>query len=232
MGVTVMPEIKKWAMEVRMSFEKTGMAKFISHLDTVRCITRAMKRANVPIWFTEGFNPHAFLTFAMPLSLGFESLCETVDFRLMEEVDLKKLANQINDALPVDITVKEIYVYETSPNDIRWAEYKVIFNNPDNLFLEQAEKILSADEIMVLKKAKQGRKKVEKEVNIKEHIKSFELENDNGKLVLKTVLSSGTSININPMLLIGALTKDTETDEQDVDIIKIQSYTENMEVFR
>lgn len=232
MGVNVMPEVKKWAMEVRMSFQKTGMAKFISHLDTVRCITRAMKRANVPIWYTEGFNPHAFLTFAMPLSLGFESLCETVDFRLMEETDLSELAERINNALPVDITVKEIYVYETSSNDIRWAEYKVIFNNPDNLLLEKAEKILSADEIMVLKKAKQGRKKVEKEVNIKEHIKSFELENDDGKLVLKTVLSSGTSININPMLLIGALTKDTETDEQDVDIIKVQSYTENMEVFR
>ena len=227
-----MPEVKKWAMDVRMSFEKTGMAKFISHLDTVRCITRAMKRASVPIWYTEGFNPHAFLTFAMPLSLGFESLCETVDFRLMEEVDLNELAERINDALPVDMTVKEIYVYKTTPNDIRWAEYKIIFNNPDKLLLEQAEKILSADEILVLKKGKQGRKKVEKEVNIKEHIKSFELNNEDGKLILNTVLSSGTSININPMLLIGALVKDTATDEQDVDIIKIQSYKENMEVFK
>ncbi len=227
-----MPEVKKWAMDVRMSFEKTGMAKFISHLDTVRCITRAMKRACVPIWFTEGFNPHAFLTFAMPLSLGFESLCETVDFRLMEEVDLKELSEKVNNALPVDITVKEIYVYETSPNDIRWAEYKIIFNNPDKLLLENAEKVLSADEILVLKKAKQGRKKVDKEVNIKEHIKSFELTEDNDKLILKTVLSSGTSVNINPMLLIGALTCDTETDEQDVDIIKVKSFTENMEVFR
>ena len=227
-----MPEVKKWAMEVRMSFQKTGMAKFISHLDTVRCITRAMKRACVPIWYTEGFNPHAFLTFAMPLSLGFESLCETVDFRLIEEVDLEELAERINNALPVDITVKEIYVHETSPNDIRWAEYKIIFNNPDALLLDKAESVLSADEIMVLKKAKQGRKKVEKEVNIKEHIKSFELNNEDGKLILNTVLSSGTSININPMLLIGALVKDTQTDEQDVDIIKKQSYTENMEEFK
>ncbi len=227
-----MPEVKKWAMDVRMSFQKTGMAKFISHLDTVRCITRAMKRACVPIWFTEGFNPHAFLTFAMPLSLGFESLCETVDFRLMEEVDLVELAERLNNALPVDITVKEIYVYETSPNDIRWAEYKIIFNNPDNMLLERAESKLSSNEIMVLKKAKQGRKKVDKEVNIKEHIKSFELENKNGKLVLKTILSSGTSTNINPMLLVGALVKDTQTDEQDVDVIKVQSYTENMEIFR
>ena len=227
-----MPEVKKWAMEVRMSFQKTGMAKFISHLDTVRCITRAMKRACVPIWYTEGFNPHAFLTFAMPLSLGFESLCETVDFRLMEEVDLEELSERIDNALPVDITVKEIYVYETSPNDIRWAEYKIIFNNPDALLLDKAESVLSADEIMVLKKAKQGRKKVEKEVNIKEHIKSFELNNEDGKLILNTVLSSGTSININPMLLIGALVKDTQNDEQDVDIIKKQSYTENMEEFK
>ena len=227
-----MPEVKKWAMDVRMSFQKTGMAKFISHLDTVRCITRAMKRANVPIWFTEGFNPHAFLTFAMPLSLGFESLCETVDFRLMEETDLNELAERVNNALPVDITVKEIYTYETSPNDIRWAEYKIIFNNPDNLLLGQAEKILSSNEIIVLKKSKKGRDKVEKEVNIKECIKSFELNEDNGKLILKTVLSSGTSVNINPMLLIGALVKDTQTDEQDVDIIKVQSYTENMEIFR
>ena len=232
MGVNVMPEVKKWAMDVRMSFQKTGMAKFISHLDTVRCITRAMKRACVPIWFTEGFNPHAFLTFAMPLSLGFESLCETVDFRLMEETDLNELAERVNNALPVDITVKEIYTYETSPNDIRWAEYKIIFNNPDKLLLEQAEKILSSDEIMVLKKSKKGRNKVEKEVNIKEHIKSFELSEDNGKLILNTVLSSGTSVNINPMLLIGALVKDTATDEQDVDIIKVQSYTENMEIFK
>ena len=222
-----MPEVKKWAMDVRMSFEKTGMAKFISHLDTVRCITRAMKRACVPIWFTEGFNPHAFLTFAMPLSLGFESLCETVDFRLMEEVDLNELKEKLNNALPVDMTVKEIYVYETTPNDIRWAEYKITFNNPDDLLLSKAEFVLSADEILVLKKGKQGRKKVEKE-----HIKSFELNEDNGKLILNTVLSSGTSININPMLLIGALVKDTETDEQDVDIIKVQSYKENMEEFK
>ncbi len=227
-----MPEAKKWAMDVRMSFEKTGMAKFISHLDTVRCITRAMKRANVPIWFTEGFNPHAFLTFAMPLSLGFESLCETVDFRLTEEMDLTQLAKQIDNALPVDITVKKISVPHMSPNEIRWAEYEIIFNNPDELLLNNAHSILSAEEILVEKKGKQGRKKVTKEVNIKEHIRTYELKESDEKLILKTVLSSGTSININPMLLIGALTKNTNTDEQDVDIIKIKSYTEKMEIFR
>lgn len=226
-----MPEIKKWT-DVRMFYEKTGMAKFISHLDTVRCITRAMKRAQVPIWYTEGFNPHAFLTFAMPLSLGFESYCETVDFRLIENVDLAELTEKLNNALPVDIKVKKIALPNMSPNDIRWAEYEIIFNNPDELLLNKAHSILSADEILVEKKGKQGRKKVAKEVNIKEHIRTYELKEDNNKLILKTVLASGTTTNINPMLLIGALTKNTNTDEQDVDIIKLKSYTENMEIFR
>lgn len=225
-----MPE-NNW-IDVRLFFEKTGMAKFISHLDTVRLFTRAMKRAGVPIWFTEGFNPHAFMSFAMPLSLGFESYCETVDFRLTEEVDLDELTERLNKALPVDVKVTKIAIPWLSPNDIRWAEYKIIFNNPDSALLESVEKILSSQEIIALKKAKQGRRKVEKEVNIKEHIKSYELTRDNEKLVLSTVLSSGTSININPMLLIGALVKDTETDEQDVDIIKVQSFTENMEIFK
>lgn len=226
-----MPEIKKWT-DVRMFYEKTGMAKFISHLDTVRCITRAMKRAQVPIWYTEGFNPHAFLTFAMPLSLGFESYCETVDFRLTEDVDLAELTEKLNNALPVDITVKKIALPNMSPNDIRWAEYEIVFNNPDDLLLNRAHSILSADEILVEKKGKQGRKKVAKEVNIKEHIRTYELKEENNKLILKTVLASGTTTNINPMLLIGALTKNTNTDEQDVDVIKLKSYTKNMEIFR
>lgn len=226
-----MPEIKKWETDVRMFYEKTGMAKFISHLDTVRCITRAMKRAGVPIWYTEGFNPHAFLTFAMPLSLGFESLCETVDFRLTEKVDLDELCEKINSALPVDISVKTISIPVFSAADIRFADYEIIFNNPDSRFLENAEKILSSDEILVEKKGKQGRKKVTKEVNIKEHIKEYSLSESDGKLKLKVLLSSGPSVNINPMLLIAALVKDTETDEQDVDIIKIQSYTEDMKPF-
>lgn len=218
--------------DVRMFYEKTGMAKYISHLDTVRCITRAMKRANVPVWFTEGFNPHAFLTFAMPLSLGVESYCETVDFRLLENVDLTELTERLNNALPADITVKRIATPVFSAADIRYAEYEIIFNNPDELLLQNAHSMLSSDEIIVPKKVKQGRKKVEKEVNIKEHIRTYELIEKDGRLILKTVLSSGNTVNINPSLLIGALTKDTNTDSQDVDIIKLKSYTENMEIFR
>lgn len=218
--------------DVRMFYSKTGMAKYISHLDMVRCFSRAMKRAEVPIWFTEGFNPHAFLTFAMPLSLGTESYCETVDFRLTEDVDLKELTERINKTLPPDIRVTEIAEPKFTAHDIKYAEYKITFNSPSNDFLTVANERLSSDEIIVEKKGKQGRRKVTKEVNIKEHIKSFELTEDGGNVVLHIFLSAGTSFNINPSLVIGAIIKDTDVDEASCDIVKVQSYTENMEIFK
>ena len=59
---------------VRMFFSKTGRAKYISHLDTMRTFTRAFRRTSLPLWYTQGFNPHLYMTFPLPLALGVESL--------------------------------------------------------------------------------------------------------------------------------------------------------------
>lgn len=222
-----MQENRAWT-EVRMFYRKTGMAKYISHLDMVRCFSRAVKRACVPIWFTEGYNPHAFFTFAMPLSLGTESYCETVDFRLVEDADLNELAERINAALPDDICVTEIARPKFKASDIKWAEYKIIFNSFEADFIKKANEKLSSDEIIAEKKGKQGRRKIVKEVNIKEHIKSFELFEDGEAAVLNIVLAAGPSVNINPSLVIGAIAGESA----DCDIVKVQSYTDNMEIFK
>ena len=67
--------------EARVFYTKTGRAKYISHLDVTRCFQRALQRAGLSVWYTEGFNPHSYLTFTLPLSLGYESLCESMDKR-------------------------------------------------------------------------------------------------------------------------------------------------------
>ena len=68
-------------VDVRLFYSKTGSAKYISHLDTMRAFQRAFRRCrDLDFWYTEGFNPHLYLTFALPLSLGYESGAETVDF--------------------------------------------------------------------------------------------------------------------------------------------------------
>ncbi len=220
-----MPGPISWHSDVRIFYEKTGMAKYISHLDTVHLFTRAIKRAKIEIWFTEGFNPHAFLTFAMPLSLGVESYCESVDIRLMKEENLEELTERLDKALPPDIHISKIALPKFSPQDIAWADYKIVFNSPDNDLLTRAETILSADEITVLKKVKRGREKVEKEVNIKDKILRYSLEKENDTVVLNITLASGPQSNINPSLLIGKIVSGSNTDPDAVDIIKLKSYT-------
>ncbi len=69
------------------TFSKTGNLKYISHLDLNRAMTRLLIRSDLPVRFSEGFNPHPKLTFAQPLSLFQESLCEVAEFRLDEGAD-------------------------------------------------------------------------------------------------------------------------------------------------
>ncbi|MBQ0092066.1 MAG: TIGR03936 family radical SAM-associated protein, partial [Clostridiales bacterium] len=63
------------------TFEKTGNLRYISHLDLQRAFTRLLLRSGLPVVFSEGFNPHPKLTFAQPLSIFQESVCEIAEFR-------------------------------------------------------------------------------------------------------------------------------------------------------
>lgn len=64
---------------IRLVFSKTGRARYMSHLDLNRAMIRALRRAKLPVWYTEGFNRHPYVTFAAPLSLGYEGLHETME---------------------------------------------------------------------------------------------------------------------------------------------------------
>ncbi len=67
---------------VRVFYEKKGRLKFVSHLDMNRFMSRLITKSKIPIWYTEGFNQHIYMNFAVPLSLGFEGFYEIMDIRL------------------------------------------------------------------------------------------------------------------------------------------------------
>ncbi|MBR6681766.1 MAG: TIGR03936 family radical SAM-associated protein, partial [Clostridia bacterium] len=71
---------------IRVKFEKTGKLQYISHLDLLRTMQTALRRAKVKMIYSEGFNPHMKITFALPLSIGTESLCEYMDIRTQPDV--------------------------------------------------------------------------------------------------------------------------------------------------
>ena len=73
---------------VRIFFEKKGRAIYISHLDLMRTMQRALKRSGLPVWFTEGFNPRLYLNFPLALSLGTTGEREPMDIAVVEEIGL------------------------------------------------------------------------------------------------------------------------------------------------
>ena len=95
--------------EIRLRFSKTGQAKYISHLDTNRVFSRAFARAKLNLWFTQGFNPHPYMSFSLPLSLGVESLCENVDIRILDDISNDEVKKRVNDALPLGIRILDVY---------------------------------------------------------------------------------------------------------------------------
>lgn len=113
---------------VRLHFSKTGRAKFISHLDLNRTMTRALRRAALPIWYTEGFNKRPYLTFAAPLSLGFEGLRECMDIRLVEDVPMTEVAARMNAVLPEGLMVVDAAPAVMKPGDLAAARYRITFD--------------------------------------------------------------------------------------------------------
>ena len=119
---------------VRISFKKKNEASYISLLDLQRVMQRALKRSGLPVWYTLGFNPHIYMTFAAPLSLGQESLAETVDFKSEAEgYDWDAAAPALSACLPRGIKVTRIAPAVLDAGDIACAAYEVRYAEKDAL---------------------------------------------------------------------------------------------------
>ncbi|MGN0663289.1 MAG: TIGR03936 family radical SAM-associated protein, partial [Faecalibacterium sp.] len=111
---------------VRISFKKENEASYISLLDMQRVMQRVLKRSGLPVWHTLGFNPHIYMTFACPLSLGQESLCECVDVKTEAEApDFAQWKDALNAIMPAGIEVFSVAPVVMKADSIAYACYSV-----------------------------------------------------------------------------------------------------------
>ena len=191
---------------VRVFYRKYGSCKYISHLDTNRVMLRAIGKSGLNIWRTEGFNQHAYITFALPLSLGFASECESMDFRVLDDnEDLSAIPGRMNACLPDGIRVFRCAESVHKPADIDAAKYAVSIEpmKEDEISSEELSERLNAflalEEIIVHKKTKKGMK----DVDLKPYLLAFEMR-DGEKVSFDLTLPAGSALNINPNLLLNA----------------------------
>ncbi len=218
-------------LPIRIFFEKTGPAKYMSHLDLMRCMTRTIRRAGIPIWYTEGFNPHPFMTFAMPLSLGTAGLCETMDVRLTDNMSFDDVKTRLNNVLCEGIKVTKVDYQHLKATAITCAEYKIMLSVDDisgDDLCGKLSQYLSQNEIIVQKKNK---KKQLVDIDIKPHVMAFSIEPQDSFAVLNIKLPSGTGLNINPNILLKGFSASIEADYAVCDIVRERILTESGEDF-
>ncbi len=177
---------------------------YIGHLDLLKVTQRAIKRADIPIAYSQGFNPHQQMSFALPLSLGVRSYAEFLDIELTEEFDEEELKLRLNRAYPTGIeilNVRKFYFEErNSASQVEVGTYEIYCENIEHLE-ESIKKLMKQDEIIVAKKTK---KKDYKDTDVKHMLYDIKAVNEN-TVFLK--IATGSKLNLKPELIIEQLYK-------------------------
>ncbi len=176
--------------------------KFIGHLDVMRYFQKAMRRAEIPIAFTQGFSPHMIMSFANPLGVGLTSDGEYFDIELTEPIASREAVRRLNEVMAEGM---EVISFVQIPEEkkatgmaiIEAADYLAIPKGEGGWITDaQIDAFLSQEEILVMKQTK----KSEKEVNIRPWI--LEMKQQDDDVFLKVL--AGSAVNLKPELVMGA----------------------------
>lgn len=213
----------------RMLFEKTGTAIWMSHLDTMRLMQRAFRRAGVVLHHSQGYTPHAYVSMLLPLSVGTESVCEIMEYELDKELAITPEA--MNAVLPQGVRV--LRVYESDRKAKYLSELSVALTMRFDHCIpagaqERIEALLNGDALIVEKRTKRGME----ETDIRSMIKRTAFAAEDDRITL-TARISAQNPSLNPALLIAAIERYLPQDKPDfVRFRRVEVYDETGDVFR
>lgn len=189
-------------MADRLLFSKTGRAKYISHLDLMRTFQRAFARAKIGIKHTEGFNPHPFVSIALPLSVGYSSQCEILEFGLLDESIRAEVPQCLTAAMPEGIVIHQCYPAQRKLKELANINYIMNFEYTEGrpAASETAMRELLGRERLVVKKKSNKSKQGYTEVDLIPLIRSWNLECQSDTLTLDAVVSAQNP-GLNPELI-------------------------------
>lgn len=196
-------------MADRLLFSKTGRARYISHLDLMRTFQRAFARAKIPIKHTEGFHPHPFVSIALPLSVGYSSECEILEFGLLEGTDPETVPARLTAAIPEGITVHQCYPAQRKLKELSYVNYIMNFEYPEGRPQECEPAIaqLLGRESLVVEKKSNKSKKGYTEVDLIPLIREWNVECQSDTMTLSMVVSAQNP-GLNPELIRAAFCRE------------------------
>ena len=145
---------------LRILFEKTGNAVYISHLDLMRMFQRAFKRAGLNLKHTQGFSPRAMVSIALPLSVGVESHCEILDYELVDqELSFDEIKDRLNRALPAGVKVLQVYDSLRKPRDLTHLDVAIRLEYDNGVpegTVDAIRELFARESVIVTKRGKNG----------------------------------------------------------------------------
>ncbi|WP_069649232.1 TIGR03936 family radical SAM-associated protein [Caloranaerobacter ferrireducens] len=221
---------------IRVKFSKNDEMKYISHLDLMRLFQRAFRRADIPIRYSQGFNPHPKFSLATALPIGVTSDGEYMDVELENDLDRDEFINRLNDVLPKGVRIlsgKYIKAGKSLMSLIEWSDYVIEFYVTGDISKEDIEncikEILKKDEIYIKKVKIKNKKEIIKEVDIRNSIKNLKLlVIEDKRIVIRTTLKSGSKGNLKPKYIIDVIKRigNIEIVDDSVKIHRLELYSQ------
>ena len=210
----------------RLLFEKTGDAVYISHLDLMRIFQRVFRRA-------QGFSPRAYVSIAMPLSVGASSRCEILDFEVEDgSVDLATLPEKLNRTMPEGVRVLKAYESDRKIKHLKYlrAAVRLEYDGgvPDGAQAAIAA-LFSEEHVLVHKRTKRG----ETDLDIRPLITRLELRRvSEQELELECVVTAMDPA-LNPQLLATAIETHLPAMKPDFSVVhRVEVFDAEMQPFR
>ena len=208
---------------VRIFFEKRGEAAYISLLDLQRVFHRLLKISGLPVWYTQGFNPHIYLSFSCPLSLEQESLCESCEVKTeQEQIDGTAWQAALQPLMPRGIKITKVAPAVEKVAQIASAEYCIAMPADSAPSLESYNAAQTAE---VTKKTKRG----QKTLDLKEYLPHIDYKKEGEELRFSIHLpcGSGEALNLNPSLLMEYLHEHGGAPSWQCQILRTHLYTKD-----
>ncbi len=203
-------------MRATFRFGKLGRLRFVSHLDLQRYMQRALSRAELPVFYSQGFNPHPVMSFASALAMGWESEYEVLDIKLAKAVPAESAKRMLADALPVEMPVYECKLIDDSHPAmmalVRSADYVITPASDFETLKAGAREFLASESVKAVRKTKSG----EREIDIRPLCLS--LTSDANSFIASLMLTEADTLK--PDVLLGAIAKLANADVQSARIFR------------
>lgn len=193
-------------MKLRIRFTKSDVMIFIGHLDMMRYFQKAMRRAEIDIAYSQGFNPHQIMSFALPLGVGVYSDGEYLDIEANSVTSSADMCRRLNEVMVEGVTVKSVKMLSDNAGNamsmVAAADYIITFrkgHEPEGFSPEQFLEFCSQDSIIVTKQTKKNLR----EIDLKDYMYKVEVREEG----IYLFIGAGSSNNIKPDLIFNEFAK-------------------------